>query len=104
MATQSSEIPAKQRDPKPKTPWFDARRRSELIGFLLSVLGLLILLSLVSYQPLDPSLNSSAAAWPAVHNWIGLVGSYLADVLYQALGWVAYLVPTLLFIFGVGLL
>ncbi len=100
MATQSSGRPPKQRDAKSKAPWFDARRRSELTGFLLSVLGLLILLSLASYQPLDPSLDSSAATWPAVHNWIGPVGSYEADILYQVLGWVAYLVPALLFVVG----
>jgi len=104
MATQSRSIPSKQRDPKPKAGLFDARRCSELTGFLLSMLGLLILLSLASYQPLDPSFNSSAATWPAIHNWIGPVGSYLADILYQTLGWVAYLVPTLLFIVGVRLL
>jgi DNA segregation ATPase FtsK/SpoIIIE, S-DNA-T family len=104
MATQSRSIPSKQRDSKAKTPLFDARRFSELIGFLLSMLGLLILLSLASYQPLDPSLNSSATAWPAIHNWIGPVGSYLADILYQILGWVAYLVPMLLFIAGARLL
>ena len=104
MATQSRGTPLKERESKPKTPLFDHRRRSELIGFLLGVLGLLILLSLISYQPLDPSLNSSAAAWPAIHNWIGPVGSYVADILYQTLGWVAYLVPTLLFIVGVRLL
>src|SRR6516225_717535 len=105
MATQSrSSLLPKERGPKPKTPLFDARRRSELFGFLLGMLGLLILLSLVSYHPLDPSLNTSAAVWPAIHNWIGPVGSYLADILYQTLGWVAYLVPMLLFIVGVRLL
>jgi DNA segregation ATPase FtsK/SpoIIIE, S-DNA-T family len=104
MATQSGSTPPKQRDSKQKAPLFDARRRSELIGFLLSILGLLTLLSLASYQPVDPSLNSSAAAWPTIHNWIGPAGSYLADVLYQTFGWVAYLVPTLLFIAGVRLL
>ncbi len=105
MATQSrSSIPPKERDSKPKTPLFDARRRSELIGFLLGMLGLLVLLSLASYHPLDPSLNTSAAVWPAIHNWIGPVGSFLADILYQTFGWVAYVVPTLLFIVGVRLL
>src|SRR6516225_6932047 len=105
MATQSrSSLLPKERGPKPKTPLFDARRRSELFGFLLGMLGLLILLSLVSYHPLDPSLNTSAAVWPAIHNWIGPVGSYLAAILYQTFCCVAYLVPTLLFVVGVRLL
>jgi DNA segregation ATPase FtsK/SpoIIIE, S-DNA-T family len=72
---------------------FDSRRRAEFEGFLLSVLGLLVLLSLLSYHSFDPSLDTSASSWPAVHNWIGRFGSYLADALLQALGWTAYLVP-----------
>ena len=35
----------------------DGNRLSELAGFLLCVLGLLVTLSLVSYFPFDPSLN-----------------------------------------------
>ncbi len=105
MPSLSSSTPAKTRDASTsKSRLLDARRRSELEGFLLSVLGLLILLSLASYQPLDPSLNTSAAAWPVIRNWIGPVGSYAADALYQALGWVAYLVPTVLFVVGARLL
>ena len=78
---------------------FDSRRRSEFEGFLLSTLGLLALLSLVSYHSIDPSLDTSAFS-PAVHNWIGQAGAFLADALLQGLGWTAYLVPGVLLVIG----
>ncbi len=109
MSILSPATAPKNRDSIPRTPnskpqLLDARRISELAGFLLSVLGLLVLLSLASYHPLDPSLNTSTPPGPAVHNWIGPVGSYAADALYQMLGWVAYLVPMTLFVVGARLL
>jgi S-DNA-T family DNA segregation ATPase FtsK/SpoIIIE len=82
----------------------DARRLSELGGFLLCVAGLLILLSLASYVPLDPSLNATGASTSRIHNWIGPVGSHTADILFQLMGWVAYLVPLTLFVVGVRML
>ncbi|HUY15225.1 MAG TPA: DNA translocase FtsK [Terriglobia bacterium] len=77
----------------------EARRLYEFSGFLLGVLGLVLILCLASYQPADPSFNTSTSA-ASVHNWIGPVGSYTADALLQAFGWVAYLIPLLLFIAG----
>jgi len=73
------------------------KRLNELIGFLLLMAALLTALSLVSYSPLDPSLNTAGPAQsPPAQNWIGLVGAYLADLLLQALGYVAFLLPVLL--------
>ncbi len=77
----------------------EARRLYEFSGFLLGVLGLVLVLCLASYQPADPSFNTSTSA-ASVHNWIGPVGSYTADALLQAFGWTAYLIPLLLFITG----
>jgi len=78
---------------------FDSRRRAEFEGFLLSVAGLLILLSLVSYRSLDPSLDTVSASH--AHNWIGPAGAYVADGLLQALGWTAYLLPLTLLLIGI---
>ena len=80
---------------------FDSRRRAEFEGFLLSTAGALVLLSLISYHSLDPSLDTSASTLSAVHNWIGRVGAYLADGLLQGLGWTAYLAPLVLLVVGV---
>jgi len=78
-------------------------RFSELVGFLFLILGLLILCSLVSYFPQDPSLDTSGTSVGVIHNWIGLVGSYGADALDQLLGWMSYLIPTALFFVGIRL-
>ncbi len=87
-----------------KSPLLDPRRLSELIGFLLSVAGLPAALSLVSYLPRDPSFHTTGPAGAPVHNWIGLVGSYGADLLLQGFGWVAGLLPLTLVIAGAFLL
>jgi S-DNA-T family DNA segregation ATPase FtsK/SpoIIIE len=79
------------------------RRRHELIGFLVGVAGLLLILSLISFQPLDPSLDTSTSSH-LVHNWIGAAGALTADLLYQALGWTALLAPVALFILATGLI
>jgi S-DNA-T family DNA segregation ATPase FtsK/SpoIIIE len=83
-----------------KTPLLDSRRLSELIGLLTGVTGLLVLLSLASFLPDDPSLNTAVATGSLPHNWIGPVGAFVADVLFQGLGWVAYLVPLALLVVG----
>lgn len=61
----------------------------EALAVFLVCLGLLTMLSLLSYQPEDASLNASGAA--QVRNWIGPAGSYWADLLLQGLGLSAYL-------------
>src|SRR5215467_2924256 len=73
----------------------DNRRLNELIGFLLLVCAVLLLLALVSYSPLDPSLNT-AAAGHGVHNWIGVVGAWIVDLILQGMGISAILLPLLL--------
>ncbi|MGH9448264.1 MAG: DNA translocase FtsK 4TM domain-containing protein, partial [Terriglobia bacterium] len=42
----------------------------------------------------------TATASATVQNWIGVVGSYTADALLQALGWTAFLIPLMFFIVG----
>jgi DNA segregation ATPase FtsK/SpoIIIE, S-DNA-T family len=92
------------RSAKLKKPLLDNKRLSELVGFLLAVAGLLIALSLVSYLSQDPSLDASTVVGAPTHNWVGPVGAYGADLLYQGLGWIAYLLPVTFFIVGIRLL
>src|SRR5437763_5382867 len=75
----------------------DNRRLNELVGFLLFVSAGLLFLALVSYSPLDGSLNT--AGFGPSHgsrNWIGLVGSTTADIFLQAFGVVAFGMPAAL--------
>ena len=71
------------------------RRLNELIGFLLCVSALLLFLTLASYSPLDPSLNSASVldGSRTARNWIGIVGAIAADLLLQGLGVGAFLLP-----------
>ncbi|MGH9788511.1 MAG: DNA translocase FtsK, partial [Candidatus Acidiferrales bacterium] len=80
------------------------KRLNELIGFLWFVAAVVIGLSLLSYSPLDPSFNTAVATpdgGPPAANWIGIVGAHAADLLLQALGWVAFGLPVLLFVLAV---
>jgi DNA segregation ATPase FtsK/SpoIIIE, S-DNA-T family len=71
------------------------RRLNELIGFLLCVFALLLFLTLASYSPLDPSLNSASIldGSRTARNWIGIVGALAADLLLQGFGVGAFLLP-----------
>jgi S-DNA-T family DNA segregation ATPase FtsK/SpoIIIE len=71
------------------------KRLNELIGFLLITLAILIALSLISYNPHDVAFNVAAppADGPLARNWIGPVGAYSADFLFQVLGFAAFLLP-----------
>ncbi len=74
------------------------RRLNELIGFLVFVFAVLLVLALISYSPLDPSLNTAAtplAGRPA-HNWIGVFGALVADLALQLFGIAAFLIPVFL--------
>ena len=72
------------------------RRVNEVTGFLLLSLGLVILLSLISYHVQDPSLDTASEAHPL--NLVGYPGAYLSDLLFQVLGAAAFLFPLLTFL------
>jgi len=60
-------------------------RLNEAIAVVCLFIGLFVLVSLVSYNPLDPSWNTAtAAAKPA--NLTGRLGALAADFLLQAFG------------------
>jgi DNA segregation ATPase FtsK/SpoIIIE, S-DNA-T family len=74
------------------------RRLNELIGFLLLVSAAVLFLALASYSPLDPSLNTSGSQAP--HNWIGLFGAVLSDLLLQSAGVCVFLLPLVAVLLG----
>jgi S-DNA-T family DNA segregation ATPase FtsK/SpoIIIE len=80
------------------------RRLNELLGLLMLVGAGLLLLSIVSYHPTDPSLNTATGfAGPrTVHNWAGIVGSVISDLLLQVEGVTALWFPLLLGMLGIS--
>ncbi|MDM7921159.1 MAG: DNA translocase FtsK 4TM domain-containing protein, partial [Pyrinomonadaceae bacterium] len=69
-------------------------RLNEAVAIALLGVAALIFLSLVSSSPSDPSFSTSTTE--PVRNWIGVVGSHIADVLLQTAGIVSYIFPALL--------
>ncbi|QLY25518.1 DNA translocase FtsK [Bdellovibrio sp. KM01] len=65
--------------------------RQDVTAICFLGLGLFITLSLVSYNPQDPSLNSIGQGLKAL-NYCGIVGSFLADGLYQLFGLAAWVI------------
>jgi DNA segregation ATPase FtsK/SpoIIIE, S-DNA-T family len=78
------------------------RRLNESIGLLLAVISILIALSLVSFNPDDPSFNiaRSPALGEKPANFAGVLGAYLADGFFQLLGFSSYLIPIFLGVYA----
>ncbi len=74
------------------------RRLNELIGLVALTAAILLFLSLLSYRPTDPSFNTvggfGTGGRPA-HNWIGLMGAWISDLLLQIEGITAFGLPLL---------
>jgi S-DNA-T family DNA segregation ATPase FtsK/SpoIIIE len=78
------------------------RRLNEFIGLILLTLAVLIGLSLVSFNPNDPSFNISRnphfEAKPA--NFVGVTGAYAADAMFQMLGYSSVFLPIYLGVYS----
>ena len=78
------------------------KRLNELIGFLCISLAVLIALAMISYSPHDASLNVSAPSpeGSPARNWIGPVGAYTSDLLFQVFGFAGFLLPMAIGVLG----
>ncbi len=70
------------------------KRLNEAVGVVLLAIAATFWLSLLTYDPRDPSWNTAAGGMRA-QNLIGIIGSYVADLLLQSLGLAAFLLPVL---------
>lgn len=78
-------------------------KASELIGVLFLASSMLVVISLVSYNAFDPSLNGSSTT-EEYRNYAGQVGAYISDLLFQILGFSAFCLPFPLLFIGYKLL
>ncbi|MBN1405036.1 MAG: DNA translocase FtsK [Candidatus Omnitrophica bacterium] len=72
------------------------QRINEIFGLAFLAVAILVLISLVSYNPDDVRFLSSASQ-RQVDNFAGIVGAYIAAGLFFTLGWGAYIIPFLCF-------
>ncbi|MDX9786722.1 MAG: DNA translocase FtsK 4TM domain-containing protein [Desulfobacterales bacterium] len=77
--------------------------RKELVGLLLFFLVIFTLISLLSFTPVDPSINN-ATADHQVHNLFGKLGAYSADILISLFGIGAFWIPVILMLASIHLL
>jgi S-DNA-T family DNA segregation ATPase FtsK/SpoIIIE len=78
------------------------RIKEEIIGILAISSGLIIFLSLVTYNHWDPSFAIHGSSPERdVKNFLGIFGSYLSDTFLQIFGITAYIIPIALSIYGV---
>ncbi|MEN8237484.1 MAG: DNA translocase FtsK 4TM domain-containing protein [Pseudomonadota bacterium] len=80
----------------PEVLEFLKRRYSEILGLTLCLIGTYLLLSLISYEPSDPSFNTAIKG--DAQNYGGYLGAILADLLHQPFGKASYFLPFYLFI------
>ncbi|MBC7519718.1 MAG: DNA translocase FtsK 4TM domain-containing protein [Sandarakinorhabdus sp.] len=96
--TSARSAAAVSRAPAPPSRWQRLRDATAVLLrrliTLLAAAGLLVLaagllFAMLSYSPLDPSFNTVTGR--VATNMLGTPGSYIADLLLQALGWTALL-------------
>jgi len=85
---------------RPKSPPKKKFRSTELLAVLLLFLAVFTLLSLVSYNPQDPSWANVTPPQQKIHNYAGKAGAFLSEALFQFLGLASFLIPLGLFFIG----
>ena len=70
---------------------FAFRRFIEIIGISIAIIGLLLLISLLTYTPDDP--NFIFPENESIKNLMGFRGSFFSDLLFQSFGLIALLIP-----------
>ncbi|MBF0572760.1 MAG: DNA translocase FtsK [Desulfamplus sp.] len=72
--------------------------KKELIAILILFFVVLTSLSLLSYSPLDPSINHQSFSSENIHNIFGVVGSHLSGILVDLFGVASLWFPLSLFL------
>jgi len=80
---------------------FTVKRLIEILGFVVLLLGILLLISLISYSPNDPNFIFSDSI--EIKNLLGFRGSFVSDLFFQSIGLISYLVSITLIITGVNI-
>jgi len=80
---------------------FLIKRLIEIFGIIISLIGILLLISLISYSPSDP--NFIFPENTEIKNLLGYQGSYISDLFLQSVGLIAFLIPITFFFTGINI-
>ncbi len=80
---------------------FTIKRLVEIFGITISVAGILLLTSLLSYSPVDP--NFIFPENTEIKNVLGFQGSFVSDLFFQSIGLISYLFSLTLIISGINI-
>ncbi|WP_435088329.1 DNA translocase FtsK 4TM domain-containing protein [Candidatus Pelagibacter bacterium nBUS_29] len=80
---------------------FAINRLVEIFGVLISLIGAMLFLALITYSPNDP--NFIFPENTKIDNLMGFQGSFISDLFFQSVGLTAYLIPFTLMITGINI-
>ena len=80
---------------------FAIKRLAEIFGITIFIIGVMLLLSLVTYSPDDP--NFIFPENTNIKNLLGFQGSFISDLFFQSVGLIAYLIPFTFMITGANI-
>ena len=81
---------------------FTINRLIEIFGIVISVIGLILFIALISYSPSDP--NFIFPDNTTIKNLLGFQGSYTSDLFFQSVGLISFLIPVSLIFTGINIL
>ncbi len=80
---------------------FTINRLIEIFGIVISVIGLILFIALISYSPSDP--NFIFPDNTTIKNLLGFQGSYTSDLFFQSVGLISFLIPVSLIFTGINI-
>ncbi len=80
---------------------FIVKKLIEIFGIIIIILSVLLLLALVSYSPNDPNFIFHQNT--EIKNFLGFKGSFVADLFFQSIGLISYLIPITLIFTGINI-
>ena len=81
---------------------FCINRFIEILGISIVIVGVLLLISLISFSPDDPNFIFSKDT--QINNILGFRGSFSADIFFQSFGLISLLIPLSLIFTGVNII
>jgi len=81
---------------------FTLRRLAEILGIFVSITGILLLASLLTYSPDDP--NFIFPDNTEIKNILGFRGSFISDLFFQSIGIISYVFSITLIVTGINIL